>query len=526
MNAKRAPTAASAAPMDDLRSRLARSERRREILEDVILALGLDLGLEGLLDRVVTGVAAATGSAAGFVYMWEQDAERLVLRAATDGDQKPFLGTIRLRLGEGVTGWSAETRQAAVVNSNPIEDERFSYYRELKEERFRAMLTTPILVREDTVVGVFTLYSRRSGHFDSEHMQTAVEVARLLAGAIERAHLRDQDARKAKTLAFLGELMSVLSSAHPLTRIIDDVVAMTLDAMAAELCFVVLFDPTEVRLAMRDGDSWVSGEKRVAVEEAIEERVLRLAENKDGSNRALTGGLEELALCSPERIGQLAMAPLAAGPEQLGFINCYRPGRYSAEERQLLITISDRVAMTLKLRRLTETVREHSPAWRLHRLLIAGTLNSHVSSLAAALGGDLSQPHVVVKARLLPLEGEEQREDLSGRIQRGSGNLGRLISAFNPASIVHCEDGRVVALVRVPGAEGVGEVARRLGDARSDMEARFRVRMSAGLSTVSTEPDGYADAYREAQEALEIGSSLFGEGRVVAFEDLGPYVYL
>jgi len=512
--------------VDDLRRRLAQSERRREVLEDVILALGLDLGLEDLLDRVVTVVAGATGSDAGFVYMWEGQDERLVLRAATEGDQRPFLGTIRLRLGEGVTGWAAEAREPTVINSSPIEDPRFSFYPELKEERFRAMLTTPILVREDTVVGAFTLYSMRSGHFEGEHMRTAIEVAQLLAGAIERAHLRDQDARQAKALAFLGEMMTALSSSQPLREIVDNVIAMTLDTLGAELCLIVLFEPTEARLAMRGSASSASGERKAAAQDAIEKRVPGMAGGGDGGNSALAGVLEELALCPPSRIKELASAPLVAGSEQIGLINCYRPGRYLAEEQRLLATIADRVALTVKVRRLTDEVLEHSPAWRLHRLLITGTWNAQVSSLAAALGCDLSQPHVVIKARMLAIEGDERQDDLAERINRGAANLARLISGSNPGSIVHGAEGRVVALVRLCGNDAAETLHRRLEEARSHMEDRLRVLMSVGLSTVGSDPNDYADAYREAREALEIGSSLWGEGRVIAFDELGPYVYL
>ena len=512
--------------VDRLRLKLARSERRREVLEEVILALDLDLELEELLDRVVSVVAAATASDAGFVYMWEEETDRLVLRAATEGDQKPFLGTIRLRLGEGVTGWSAETRQPAMINANPVEDARFSHYTELKEERFRAMLTAPIVVRGDTVVGVFTLYSKRTGHFDDEHMQTAIEVAHLLAGAIDRAHLRDQDARKAKALAFLGDLMSVLASTEPIERIVDSVIAITLDAMAAELCLVVLFDPTDVRLAMRGSGSGASGDTGAVAHEAIEQRVLRVIEDREEEKSVPPRVFEELALCPPERISELATASLIAGSEQLGFMNCYRSRRYSPEERQLLATVADRVALTVKVRRLTAAVLEQSPAWRLHRLLIAGTLDSQIASLAAALGCDLSKPHVVVKARLLGVPGDDRQDDLPERINRGCTNLARLITTSNPASIVHCGDGRIVGLVRIPGMDTVEGLRKRLEEVRSDMEARLRVRMSAGVSTVAMEPGGYADAYREAKEALEIGSSLWGEGRLIAYEDLGPYVYL
>lgn len=515
------------APVDPrltaLRRTLARSERRREVLEDVILALGLDLDLPDLLDRVVAIVATATNSDAGFVYMWEEDAERLVLRAATEGDQRPFLGTIRLQMGEGVTGWSAAARESVVINTTPTEDPRFSYYPELKEERFRAMLTTPIIVRDDTVVGAFTLYSRRPGHFDDEHLHTAIEVAYLLAGAIERAHLRDQDARKAKALTFLGELMSALSSSEPLTAITDRVVAMTLDAMACELCVIVLFEPTEVSLAVR-GE--VLGEQQAAARTSIERRLRTVVETADATTGAVAGVLKEMALSPALRLRELATAPLLTGAEHLGFVSCYRSGRFSPQELQLLTTVADRVALAVKVRRLSEAVLEHDPAWRLHRMLIAGTWNAQVSSLAEALGCDLSAPHVVAKAWLSTVDSETPRDELPDRIQRASASVARLITTFSTGSVVHREEGKVVGLVRISKMHGIDNLTEQLRGVGEDVRRRLGVSVSVGLSTVGVDPSGYAAAYREAIEALEIGSSLWGTGQVIAFGDLGPYAYL
>lgn len=509
--------------LKDLRRTLARSERRREMLEDVILALGPDLDLEELLDRVVSIVAAATMSDAGFVYIWEEDAERLVLRAATEGDQRPFLGAIRLRMGEGVTGWAAMAREAVVINSTPTGDSRFSYYPELKEDRFEAMLTTPIVVRDDRVVGMFTLYSKRAGHFDEEHLQTAFEVAHLLAGAIERAHLRDQDARKASALAFLGELMSALSSSEPIAAIADRVVAMALDAMACELCVIVLFEPAEVRLAMR---SEVLGGDDAGARQSVEQRLRTVIQAGHATSGAVAGVFEDMASSPALQLRELASAPLLAGSEQLGFVSCYRSRRFSPQELQLLATIADRVALAVKVRRLSEAVLEHSPAWRLHRLLIAGTWNAHVASLASALGCDLSQPHLVVKARLIAAPFDEPRDDLPDRVHRGAASVMRIIASVSPGSVVHGAEGRIVALVRVSKGQSVEDFAERLRVVSEDLEARLRVRMSAGLSSAGIEPSGYAAAYREANEALEVGSSLWGEGRVVTFGELGPYAYL
>ena len=66
----------------------------------------LRVALRGFLDIV--------GCEAGSIYLWDQVAGELILRAAEGPEKRARLG-VRQRLGDGVAGWAAESRQAILI---------------------------------------------------------------------------------------------------------------------------------------------------------------------------------------------------------------------------------------------------------------------------------------------------------------------------------------------------------------------------------------------------------------------------
>lgn len=507
-----------------LRGALARSERLRHALADVILTVGSSLGLQELLDHVVEIVRKATQSSGGFVHLWDGDSERLVLRAATEGAQRPFINRVRLRLGEGVTGWCALMRRAVVLNSDPLKDPRFKYFPELKEERFRAALTVPVLLPDGEVVGVLSLWSTKAGHFDNEHLTAATEVGSLVGGVIEKVRLTERATREAKVLSFLGQLSATLASPRPTEEILHAVAAMTLEAIESELCLVVLLDPSEEKLVLK-----AIAPSRADLVETVQEALARTALTLPKKERAEPPAAEEifqdLAAATPEGFDEVASAPLVAASDHLGFINCYRSRRFSPDDRTLLSVIASQVALALKGARRTEVLRDDDPARQLLALMANDRTDPAVRSVAAALGVDLSKPHVVLHARLLPVD-DRMGDDVPDRIARAAKMLTTTIPTFNPGSVVHCGAGRARGLIRVSSQKGAVNLQHRLQGLGDELAETFAVLLSAGLSTTRKEPSEYADGYQEAAEALDVGSNVWGEGHVVRFEELGPYAYL
>ena len=66
---------------------------------------------------------------------------------------------MKLRLGEGITGWVAQHREPVALAMNAWQDPRFKLFNDLPEDRFESFLSVPLITRE-RVVGVINLQNR------------------------------------------------------------------------------------------------------------------------------------------------------------------------------------------------------------------------------------------------------------------------------------------------------------------------------------------------------------------------------
>ncbi len=123
-----------------LHASLLAAERRAAMLTEVIEALSLSPDATILAQRAVELVTRASGADGAFVYLWDAERSLLVMRAATEGRQQRFVNKMSLRLGEGITGWSALMRRTALVADNLLEDPRFVHIPSAMEADFKSAL--------------------------------------------------------------------------------------------------------------------------------------------------------------------------------------------------------------------------------------------------------------------------------------------------------------------------------------------------------------------------------------------------
>ncbi len=189
--------------VDLLHQALRDAEKLVALLTDVIEALSQSRDALSLLQRSVESVVRATDASGAFVYLWNEDLGQFVLRVATEGHQKAFVGKIALRPGEGLTGWSALMRRPVLIGRNLSSDPRAVMFPELLEDNFLSCLIVPILVPGGDPVGVFSIYSVVEDAFSDNDLRLVDEVAHLLASGIDRAHVVDLWERQSAALESL-----------------------------------------------------------------------------------------------------------------------------------------------------------------------------------------------------------------------------------------------------------------------------------------------------------------------------------
>ena len=142
--------------------------------------------LEDFLQTVVSIVAYHMRSAVCSVYLYDEQAQELVLKA-TQGLSAESIGKVRLKLGEGLTGLSLKELRP-IREGSGLRNPNFKFIPGIKEEQFQAFLAVPIL-RGLTRVGVLVLQDPVENYFDENDTKALQAIAAQLAATIENAKL-------------------------------------------------------------------------------------------------------------------------------------------------------------------------------------------------------------------------------------------------------------------------------------------------------------------------------------------------
>jgi len=148
--------------------------------------------LHEVLREVVRFAAAVVECDSCFVYVLEKD--ELVLRASKNPHPE-IIDRLKLKLGEGITGWVAEHREPAAVPQNAMKDPRFKFFNDLPEDRFEAFLSVPLMSR-GRLVGVINLQNRKPHNYTKREISMISTVGTLAGAEIEMARLQDEERRR------------------------------------------------------------------------------------------------------------------------------------------------------------------------------------------------------------------------------------------------------------------------------------------------------------------------------------------
>jgi signal transduction protein with GAF and PtsI domain len=169
------------------------AESQLSILHGVSKIVSSDLSLEEMLGEVVGLVVQATACDACLVYLIDHETGDIVLRAS----QIPHaadLGTLRMKIGEGVTGWVAENKSVVALSSKASTDTRFKQFQGLVEDTYEAFLSAP-MISSGELIGVVNVHHRRPHEHTPEEIGAVAFIGEQLGVAISRSMLEQENAR-------------------------------------------------------------------------------------------------------------------------------------------------------------------------------------------------------------------------------------------------------------------------------------------------------------------------------------------
>jgi len=144
----------------ELELQLEHTEQQLRLLQKISRFMVRDMSLAEAFDGVVSLVVEFMECDSCLLYLVQN--QELIL-CASNNPQPDTIGKVRLKLGEGLTGWVARERRLLSISREAYHDPRFKLFTDLPEDTYEAFLSAPVIVH-NRVAGVINV-QHREPHF-------------------------------------------------------------------------------------------------------------------------------------------------------------------------------------------------------------------------------------------------------------------------------------------------------------------------------------------------------------------------
>lgn len=302
------------------------AQRRAEVLSGLIRLFSLGKEPTELVEAAVNLVANATGGMSVFVYFWDPEHERLVLSSMTRDDIEYAGKSVQMRLGEGLTGWSALHQKPILLNEGFRDDPRF-FDMGVDENEFLSALIAPIY-NEEKLYGVFSLYSVERNAFGTDELAIAEEVGLLLASALGRAETVHELELQSATARFLIDLPHASGASFPTA--VRECARRILPLLNADVCII----------------NYVGWLSMVSEPIAVAERLGNSEHPKVWMSHSKAQTLDLERLYESKGYDQIS-ATLGYGVSN-GVLTCFRAQRFMKEETRRLHMLATQVGVLIE----------------------------------------------------------------------------------------------------------------------------------------------------------------------------------
>ena len=455
-----------------------------------------------LLELIIGEATSAMGTDVCSLYLVTPRGRELLL-TATNGLNQKMVGKATMRVGEGITGWVAETRRPAVV-PDVSEEPHWKWVPGLDEDRFRSMLSVPI-ESGPRLVGVLNVQTVEKRAFDSGDIDFLRAIAGQVAGILERSELQRRLEAQLSEIQLshdIHERFTKLSLEGAGIRSILEAVGALAGGPAA------LYSPDGYRVR-GVGESSDGMPPRLHVPSAV-----------------LQAGAREVRISAGRPARAIDLVPVRAGPDVLGLLAVGlddqagdSPGRLRALEHGstvLALEMSKERAAAEVERRLRGDLVEEVLAGGLE-----GDEAERIARQAERLGHRL--PHRAWVVVLEPDDDETEAAVLT-RGDRLDAALSGLIRSRMPNTLALVRSASAVFLVPDEVAPDLAACEKLAGQILAAAAPVMKPgSASVGFGNLANSVAELARSHVEARQALRLTRRAGGRGRVASYRALGAF---
>jgi GAF domain-containing protein len=320
-----------------------------------------DMALEKMLDELIGLVLSVTTCDACLVYLLEPGRDEIVLCAS----QLPHageIGQIRLKIGEGVTGWVAKHQSVVALTSRAWADPRFKTFASLPEDTYEAFLSVP-LINSGQIIGVINVHHRQPHEHSAEEVALLSYVAEQMGGAIAKTRLSERSQAALKKVELLAAVGHTISTEGYLDRILQVISEMVAETFDSPVCSIMIVDEDKQELSIRaarcSSPEYLQ-KGPIKIEDSLIGRVVRERQLVTVRDVAAEKAYKYPELARRSGLVSLLSVPLLAGQRVIGTLNIYTGEQraFTAEEIGFAKAVAGQAALAFENARLISETLE------------------------------------------------------------------------------------------------------------------------------------------------------------------------
>ena len=368
----------------ELKERYARLKLLNEVSNVIHSTLDPEKALNLILREAVRVMRASSGSA-----VLINPTNGLLEIQASQG-LPSTARQLKLRVGEGITGWVARTGQPARV-SDVRADPRYV----MVQSDVRSELAVPLEV-EGEVRGVLNVDSDRVDAFSAADEELLRALALQASKVIHTTWLYEQLRLKARLFESLVSVGQAINSTLNLDDALQVITREGSQLMSAKMCSLLLLDDTrewlDLKASFGAGPDYLQ-KPRLAVPESLLGMVVRRKKPVQVENVQTSTRYQNVDVATREGLVSLLSVPLLFGGEAIGTLSVYTGElhSFSNEEIRILSALAELSAIAIEKARLYERIVDVEEQLRQNEKLSA------IGLLAAEVAHEIRNPLTVMK---------------------------------------------------------------------------------------------------------------------------------
>ncbi|HEY3358994.1 MAG TPA: GAF domain-containing protein [Polyangia bacterium] len=331
-------------------ARLEAKVKRLGLLNQCSRALALTLDVDELLGEVLRLSHEALRFERCAVLLTSKDGQSLKVRAA-HGYKPEVMGTLTLKVGEGVTGAVARTGQARLVRDVALEP---GYVEGVRGGRCE--MAAPLVAR-GRVIGVLDAESTKPGAFSEPDLELLATFALSAAAALNNAELYGELDRANTTLRH--NLVEITRMNRELSDFSTQITSANRDLERRVRELLTLQEASRTITSSLDLDETLQAIVRMARD---------IVRSSTSAIKLVDEETQELNVRAVDRAGvgvdaadlrSIASAPLRIGERTIGIfeIGSHTVDAFSDEDRRMLETLASQAAIAIENARLFESTQ-------------------------------------------------------------------------------------------------------------------------------------------------------------------------